>query len=136
MEIFTHHICPQISRPKCIKFGNQGQFWKVQNLRSSKLSLVDQFDTFLAEIIEVKDVYYRMCKIFHLEHCKWNKLMLQISQWHCFLYLGWSLISTSRAGSHSRTAVNWNNPKFPNWKQKSFSRTQDLGNKIVIFCHN
>ena len=45
-------------------------------------------------------------------------------------------LTPDRAGSHSRTAVNWNNPKFPNWKQKSFSRTQDLGNKIVIFCHN
>ena len=52
MGNFTHSIggifvLQYLSR-KCTKWDNQGQFKKVQNLRSSKLSLVVQFDAFLA----------------------------------------------------------------------------------------
>ena len=54
MGNFTHSIggifVLQYLSQKCIKWDNQGQFQKVQNLRSSKLSLVVQFDTVLAEI--------------------------------------------------------------------------------------
>ena len=42
-----------------IKLYHQGEFWKIQDVRSSKMSLVDQFDAFLAKILEVKGAYSR-----------------------------------------------------------------------------
>ena len=36
------------------KRGHQGQFWKIQDVRSSELSLVAEFDAFLAEIFVVE----------------------------------------------------------------------------------
>ena len=37
-----------------IKLDHQGQLWKIQDVRSTKLTLGVQFDAFMAEIFEVK----------------------------------------------------------------------------------
>ena len=37
-----------------VKLDHQGQFWKIQDVRSSKLTLGVQFDASMAEIFEVK----------------------------------------------------------------------------------
>ena len=39
---------------------HQGQFWKVQDVRISKLSLDVQIDAFMAEILELKVSYPKL----------------------------------------------------------------------------
>ena len=73
MGFYTHNIGGifylKYLGQKCKKLDNQGQFRAPKILNFSKLSLVVQFDTFLAEIFEVKDASYIMCVKTRLDYC-------------------------------------------------------------------